>query len=117
MAMCALIAAADGSIDAAERTKVSALISSNDVLSMFPADELQQRFDFWADKLQRDFSLGKVEALQTVQKAGKKPDQARAVVQIGIIIGGADGDFDAAEKAVVAEACHALSIPPAEFDL
>lgn len=43
--------------------------------------------------------------------------EARAVIQIGIVIGGADGNFDPQERAVVREACFALGINPAEFDL
>jgi tellurite resistance protein TerB len=52
-----------------------------------------------------------------VAKLKSKPDQARAVLQIGIVIGGADGNFDADEKAAVKAACNAVGIPPAEFDL
>jgi tellurite resistance protein TerB len=117
MAMCALIAAADGTIDNAERAKVSGLITSNDALSVFPAPELTQKFDFYASKLQSNFEFGKLEATQTIAKLKSKPDQARAVIQIGIIIGGADGNFDDYEKAAVREACYTLGIPPAEFDL
>jgi tellurite resistance protein TerB len=117
MAMCALIAAADGSIDDAERAKVTGLITSNDALSVFPAHELTQKFDFYASKLQTNFDFGKLEATQTIAKLKTKPDQARAVIQIGIIIGGADGNFDDYEKAAVREACHSLGIPPSEFDL
>jgi tellurite resistance protein TerB len=117
MAMCALIAAADGSIDNAERTKVSGLITSNEALKVFPPAELTQKFDFYASKLQSNFDFGKLEATQTIAKLKSKPDQARAVIQIGIIIGGADGFFDDYEKAAVREACHTLGIPPAEFDL
>jgi tellurite resistance protein TerB len=117
MAMCALLAAADGSIDNAERAKVSSLITSNEALKVFPAHELTQKFDFYASKLQSNFDFGKLEATGTVAKLKSKPDQARAVIQIGIIIGGADGNFDDFEKAAVREACHFLGIPPAEFDL
>jgi tellurite resistance protein TerB len=117
MAMCALIAAADGTIDDAERAKVTGLITSNDALSMFPASELTEKFAFYASKLQSDFEFGKLEATQTIAKLKSKPDQARAVIQIGIIIGGADGNFDEYEKGAVRNACYALGIPPAEFDL
>lgn len=55
--------------------------------------------------------------LQEVAKAKKKPAEARAVVQIGIIIGGADGNFDAQERSVVREACLALDLQPQEFDV
>ena len=117
MAMCALIAAADGNVDSSERSKVAALITSNDVLSIFPASELRERFDHYCDKLNSDFDFGKVEAIQALGKLKKKDDQARAVVQIGIIIGGADGVFDDDERAAVKQACQALGIPPSDFDL
>src|SRR6476469_2793279 len=111
MAMCALIAAADGSIDSAEQSKTATLIRSNTVLSVFPPEELQQKFDWYCSKLAGDFEFGKVEAIATIGKLRSKPDQARAVIQIGIIIGGADGDFDAKERAAVRDACNAVGIP------
>ena len=117
MAICALIAAADGSIDPQERQKTAALIMSNDVLSIFPPADLQQKFDFYCSKLSSDYDFGKVEAIATVGKLKSKPEQARAVIQIGIIIGGADGNFDAHERQAVKEACFAVGIAPAEFDL
>ncbi|MEU2824718.1 MULTISPECIES: TerB family tellurite resistance protein [unclassified Streptomyces] len=117
MAMCALVAAADGQIDPSERQRVAALIAGNDVLKNFPADDLQRRFNDYLNKLTADFDFGKVSVLQEIAKAKKKPAEARAVIQIGIIIGGADGDFDKTEQAVVREACFALDLPPHEFDL
>lgn len=117
MAMCALVAAADGSIDPSERQRVATLISTNDVLRNFPADDLRRRFNGYVDQLTADFAFGKVSVLQEISKAKKKPTEARAVVQIGIVIGGADGDFDPSEQAVVREACFALDLPPHEFDL
>ncbi|MCD9145228.1 tellurite resistance TerB family protein [Streptomyces albireticuli] len=117
MAICALVAAADGSIDASERRRVASLIATNDVLQNFPADDLQARFNDYCQKLSTDFDFGKVSILQTIGKVQKKPTEARAVIQIGIVIGGADGDFDKTEQAVVREACFAVGIDPAEFDL
>ena len=117
MAMCALVAAADGSIDPTERQKTAALIMSNQSLSVFDADDLRQKFDWFCDKLNGDFDFGKVEATATIGKLKSKPEQARAVVQIGIIIGGADGSFDQYEKAAVKDVCFAVGIDPSEFDL
>jgi tellurite resistance protein TerB len=117
MAMCALISAADGSIEAAERQKTAGLISSNDVLGVFPPEKLRQKYDSYCDKLNADFDFGKVEAVAAIGKLRSKPDQARAVISIGLIIGAADGNFDADERRVVTEACHAVGIAPAEFDL
>ncbi|MFE2302244.1 tellurite resistance TerB family protein [Streptomyces sp. NPDC059445] len=117
MAMCALVAAADGSIDPSERQRVAQLIATNEVLQNFDAVDLQRRFDDNLNKLTADFALGKVGVLQEIAKAKKKPAEARAVIQIGIVIGGADGDFDKTEQAVVREACFTLDLPPHEFDL
>ncbi|TXS48274.1 tellurite resistance TerB family protein [Streptomyces sp. t39] len=117
MAMCALVAAADGVLDPAERQRVAQLIGANEVLQNFPADDLRRRFEENLDKLAADFAFGKVSVLQEVAKAKKKPAEARAVIQIGIVIGGADGDFDKDEQAVVREACFTLGLAPHEFDL
>ncbi|WP_405801295.1 tellurite resistance TerB family protein [Streptomyces sp. NBC_01506] len=117
MAMCALVAMADGSIDPAERQRVTQLIMSNDVLRNFPPADLQKRFDDYLNQLIADMAIGKVSVLQEIAKAKKKPAEARAVIQIGIIIGGADGNFDAQERAIVREACFALDLQPQEFDV
>ncbi|MFF9360196.1 tellurite resistance TerB family protein [Streptomyces griseoluteus] len=117
MAMCALVAAADGTVDPAERRRVAQLIAGNEVLQNFDATDLQRRFEDNLGKLTADYDFGKVSVLQEIAKAKKKPAEARAVIQIGIVIGGADGDFDKDEQAVVREACFALDLPPHEFDL
>ncbi|WNZ10559.1 TerB family tellurite resistance protein [Streptomyces sp. 11x1] len=117
MAMCALVAAADGTIDPAERRRVAQLIATNEVLQNFDAMDLQRRFEDNLNKLTADFDFGKVSVLQEIAKAKKKPAEARAVIQIGIVIGGADGDFDKTEQTIVREACFTLDLPPHEFDL
>lgn len=117
MAMCALVAAADGIIDPAEQVRVAQLIAHNEVLQNFAADDLQRRFEDNLDRLALNFDHGKTAVLHEVGKAKKKPTEARAVIQIGIIIGGADGAFIESEQAVVREACHALGLPPQEFGL
>jgi tellurite resistance protein TerB len=117
MAMCAMIAAADGSVSGQEKGKIATLITQNEMLKIFPASELKQKFDHFCDKISADYDFGKVEAIQAISKLKSKPDQARAVIQIGIIIGGSDGNFDADEKKAVKEACNAAGISPSDFDL
>ena len=117
MAMCALIASADGRVAAQERQKTAGLIAHNEVLAIFSADELRQKFDWYCDKLNSDYDFGKIEAIASIGKLKSKPEQARAVLSIGIIIGGADGQFDADERRAVKDACYALGIAPTEFDL
>lgn len=117
MAMCALVAAADGHVDPAERQHVESLILSNEVLQNFPPEQLRQRFNKHVDQLSRDFQQGRAEALQDIAKTAKKPTEARAVIQTGIVIAGADGDFSQAEQMIIREACTALGVSPAEFHL
>lgn len=79
MAMCALVAAADGRVDPAERQHVESLILTNDVLQNFPADQLRQRFNKHVDQLSAGFVMGKAAVLQEVVKVAKKPTEARAL--------------------------------------
>ncbi|MFG3550774.1 tellurite resistance TerB family protein [Streptomyces sp. NPDC047725] len=115
MAMCALVAAADGHVEPAERQRVEELIVSNEVLQNFPADQLRQRFNQHVDRLLGNFEQGRAEALQVIAKAAKKPAEARAVVQTGMVVAGADGVFEPSEQYAVREACTALGLSPAEF--
>src|ERR1700709_1057237 len=80
MAICALIAAADGNIEPEERRQVAQLIGTNEVLQNFPADELQTKFNEYCDKLIQDFDFGKVSVIQEIAKVKKKDNEARAVI-------------------------------------
>jgi tellurite resistance protein TerB len=117
MAMCALVAAADGHVDPAERQHVESLILSNEVLQNFPPEQLRQRFNKHVDQLTHNFPQGKAEAMQDIAKAAKKPAEARAVIQTGIVVAGADGDFSQAEQMIIRECCAALGVNAAEFQL
>ncbi|MEU7580985.1 TerB family tellurite resistance protein [Streptomyces sp. NPDC041068] len=117
MAMCALVAAADGSVDPAERQHVESLILQNDVLQNFPPDQLRQRFNKHVDQLTFNFQQGKTEAMQEIAKAAKKPTEAKAVVQTGFVVAGADGYIAPAEEQVLREVCQALGVSPQEFGL
>jgi tellurite resistance protein TerB len=117
MAVCALVSAADGTIDTTERKKTAAFINSNDMLAVFDVSQLQQSFNTYCDKLVKDFDFGKIDLLQIVAKLKKTPPQARAAIQVAVLIAGADGNFDDNEKNVIREICRSLDIDPKEFDL
>lgn len=117
MAMCALVAAADGNVEPAERQHVESLILNNDVLQNFPSEQLRQRFNKHVDQMSFNFQQGKAEALQEIAKAAKKPTEARAVVQTGFVVAGADGYIAPAEEQVLREACSVLNLPTQEFGL
>lgn len=93
------------------------LIATNEVLQNFAFDDLRRRFEDNLIMLSADFEFGRAGVLQDIAKAKNRPAEARAVIQIGIVIGGADGNFDKTEQAVVREACYALGLQPHDFDL
>ncbi|EGX60872.1 hypothetical protein SZN_05442 [Streptomyces zinciresistens K42] len=117
MAMCALVAAADGHVDTSERQQMESLILNNEVLQNFPPEQLRQRFNQHADQLAANFEQGKNAALQEIAKAAKKPAEARAVIQTGFVVAGADGYVAPAEEQVLREACSVLGLPAQEFGL
>ncbi|MFE7802257.1 tellurite resistance TerB family protein [Nocardia sp. NPDC057440] len=117
MGICALVAAADGDIDQTERVRVAGLIGSDPVLQNFPIDDLRALFEDNCHRLASDPAFGRAYVLQQISKAVGKPTEANAVIQIGIMIGNADGDFDQSEMAVVREACQTLRLNPQDFGL
>ncbi len=116
MATCALIAAADGSVSPAEKAKMAGFILSNDVLKQYSAADLKEDFDKFVAALMKDFDFGKIDCVQAIIPFKDKP-QATMIVQLGVIIGGSDGNFDDKEKAVVKELCGHLGLDPATYNL
>lgn len=116
MAACALISGADGHIDPQERSRTAQFISSSDKLKSFDVASLRGKYDGYCDVIMRDFAFGKIELMQVIGKV-KKPEEARAVVQLAAEIANSDGNFDAKEQAVMREIIHALGLSAAEFGL
>lgn len=117
MAGSAYVAAADGKITPEEKQKMANLVRNSSVTSVFDAGEAIKIFNQFAEKFEFDFQVGKSEALLAIAKIKSDSGVARLIIRGCIIIGGADGDFDASEKAVVREICRELGQDPTEFDL
>ncbi len=122
LAASALIAVADGTIDADEKKKTIAFVQSHDALSIFDNGEVVKKFRSHLDSLDpdnpdSDTDLAEIAALSTIGKVKKKDDQARMVLRLAIAIGGADGDFDDQEKAQAVKIARELNLDPADFDL
>lgn len=114
---CALVAAADGSIDSAEKQKMAGFIERSDELKHFDMRQVIEVFQKTAGDFEFDQAIGKATALRTIGKIKGNAEQARLLVRIVCAIGAADGNFDAQERAVVAEIARELGLDPAEFDL
>lgn len=118
MAICAWVAAADGHVSAAEKSKMVGYVKQSDSLKVFDQNLIIERFNNYVEKFELDVSLGKGEALEAIQKAVQKnPSCARTLIQVGIAIGCADGNLDDDEKAVIISACKVLKLDPAEFEV
>ena len=114
---CALVAAADGSIDAEEKQKMAGFVERADELKHFDMREVIEVFQKTAGDFEFDHAIGKATALKTIGKIKGNEEQGRLLVRIVCAIGAADGDFDANERAVVSEIVRELSLDPVDFDL
>jgi tellurite resistance protein TerB len=114
---CALVAAADGEIDASEKQKMAGFIERADELKHFEMRQVIEVFQKAAADFEFDHGIGKASALKVIGKIKGSEDQSRLLVRVICAIGAADGDFDVQEKAMVAEVARELGLDPAEFDL
>jgi tellurite resistance protein len=115
VAICALMTAADGRVDPAEREGLQAFAATDPVMANFPADELEQLFDAHLAALRADFDAGRRAALADIAKVRGRFAEAAAVMRIGEVIGRIDGAFPPVEQAVLRDAAGALGLDPAEF--
>lgn len=114
---CALVAAADGSIDASEKQKMAGFIERADELKHFEMRQVIEVFQKAAGDFEFDHAIGKASALKTIGKIKGNDEQCRLLVRVVCAIGAADGDFDDKEKAIAAEIARELGLNPADFDL
>ena len=117
MAGCAMVAAADGSIDSDEKQKMVGFINMNDALKCFDQKTCTDRFTEFAGQFEFDHGVGSEAALKAIAKLTGMEDQARMLVRVCCAIGSADGVFDNDEKNVVRKICQTLGLRSAEFEL
>ncbi len=113
----ALVSMADGTIDAAEKSKMMAFIQNHDALSIYDTSEVVRVWKDYIDTLEMDKDIGEAKAMQALGKIKGKDEQARLVMRMVIAIGAADGNFDADERRVAAKVATELGLNPAEFEL
>lgn len=115
VAGCALVSLADGVIDPEEKAKMLDYFRNSEEMRSMDIYKVENRFNYYVQRLQSDFMLGKVEALRAIGKIHQKPDAARLLVRLCCAIGYADGEFSHTEKQIVDEICRELSLNPNEF--
>ena len=117
VAGCALVAAADGDISASEKLKMTGFIQNSQELKAFDPEDVLKSFQTICSKIEFDFQIGQAEALKTIAKIKKKEGAARLLIRVCCAIGGADGHFDDAERAMCRIICIELGLNSADFDL
>jgi tellurite resistance protein TerB len=117
VAGCAMVAAADGSIESSEKQKMAGFLGRSQELSVFRMDEVIDRFNHFAGNMEFDVMIGKQESLRVIEKFKSKPEVARLIVGVCCAVGAADGDFDPNEKNIVRDVCNVLGLSPNEFGL
>ena len=117
LAGSALIAIADGSIDADEKQKMMNFIESNEALSVYEARDVINTFDKYIQALEADKDAGKAKAYQAIRRIRNNTEQARLLIRMVIAIAAADGNFDNDERTVANHIATELDLSPAEFDL
>ncbi|MEK4053610.1 tellurite resistance TerB family protein [Paenibacillus sp. FSL F4-0087] len=117
VAGCALVAFADGTIDASEKNKMAGYINLSQELKVFDMTIVIERFNHYVNNFEFSPEIGKQEALKAIAKFKSKPEVGRVIVGVCSAIGSADGNFDDQERRIVAEICTVLGLNPGEFSL
>ena len=117
VAGCALVSAADGNVSAEEKQKMVGYMQSSNELKMFKMLDVMNAFNDAVSKFEFDPEIGKAEALKTISKIRDDQGAAKLLVRVCCAIGASDGDFDAQERAMVAQIATELGLQPSEFDL
>lgn len=115
-AACALVAAADGTIDSSEKQKMVGFVQRSSELKVFDTSKVVKAFNKYADSLEFDHGIGKMDCMKAIRNISEH-DAKELLVRVSCAIGAADGDFDDDEKRVVREICRELSLQPSKFSL
>jgi len=115
VAGCALVAVADGKIDASEKQKMVGLIQHIEELKVFPIEDVVNTFNKFVDILQFDEFIGKEELFKVLRKIKGNEDESKMVVRMCCSIGAADGNFDDDEKVIVRKICEELNLDVSKF--
>lgn len=117
MAGSALIAMADGSVNAEEKQKMIKFIESNESLSIFPTSDVIKAFQDFIGQLEFDKDIGEAKAYQALGKMKSNAEASRLLIRMIIAIASSDGRFDDLERIVAVKIAKELGLDPAEFEL
>jgi tellurite resistance protein TerB len=109
-AAIALVAFADGSIDATEKEKMKLQFEHNEALKSFDLIALVRSFKAFVELLELDTDIGENKCLSAIAKIKCKEEAGRSLLRICISIANADGQFDSDEQRVVEKIAREIGI-------
>lgn len=112
-----MVAAADGNIDASEKTKLLGYLKVSELTKVYPTDQVIDVFQKHSERFDFGVDIGKAEALRIIGRHRSNPDVARTIMRTVIMIANADGNFDANEKRVIQEIAKELGQNAADFGI
>lgn len=114
VASCTLVAYADGTISASEKTKMVGFLEHSECLKMYKTDEVIETFGKFSRKFEFDKDIGESEVFKKLA-AITKQDEKELIVRACIIIANSDGNFDESEKQVVRKICGQFGLNASTF--
>lgn len=115
VAGCALIAAADGHLELAEKEKMAEFIKSSTVMKLYDMSEVIGKFNSYADVVIADYEAGKKECVDAILKVRYSKEETTQVVRFCSLIALADGSVSEKEEAIIKELAVMLELDPKEF--
>jgi tellurite resistance protein TerB len=115
LAICAKVAAADGTIQPQEKEKVKKLIMSNAALQHFQPSVLGAQFSDYVEKALDEFAT--LDLDKVIAKMRGYNDEADMAVKIGLIIANSDGKFEPSEQDCMRGIIRLVGLQAAEYGL
>ena len=117
VAVCALVARADGWVTPEERARMLERMRGLAALAVFGVDDALEAFEALERRFEKDPEGAQFEAEMAIRRLRGRDDAARAVVNAACVVATSDGGLDAEERDMLLRICGLLSLSPVQFDL
>ena len=117
LAVCALVAQADGWVTTEEHGQMLNRMRNLEVLAPFGVDDAIEAFEALNLRFDEDHEVATLEAEQAVRRYRGRPEMGAMLIQSACAMAIADGGLDGEERHAILRLCDLLALDPALFDL
>ncbi|MBM3559450.1 MAG: hypothetical protein FJX53_06170 [Alphaproteobacteria bacterium] len=110
MAVCALVATADGEVSFSERSRMDAVLEGVTQLARFDPHDAVDIFNRHVEAFARDAAAARAAALLVARHGASDAAAGGLLVRIAVAIGHADGTYSAEERVAVRWLCARLGL-------